>query len=82
VSSPLVHPRAAIVVPKRGRTIVERNRVKRRLREVVRLDLLGNLAGIDLVVLARESAYTASYGQLRAEVSQAIAELKPLLQRS
>jgi ribonuclease P protein component len=69
------------VVPKRGRTIVQRNRVKRRLRELVRLEVLGNLTPVDLVVLARDSAYTASFGQLRAELGQAIEELKLVLQR-
>jgi ribonuclease P protein component len=82
VSSPLAHPRAAIVVPKRGRRIVDRNRLKRRLRELVRLDVLGNLTGVDLVVLAREPAYTAAFGQLRAELLQATGELKLVLQRS
>jgi ribonuclease P protein component len=69
------------VVPKRGRRIVQRNRVKRRLRELVRLHVLGNLAGIDLVVLAREGAYNTAFGQLRAELVQAVGELKLLLQR-
>jgi ribonuclease P protein component len=81
VSSPLPHPRAAIVVPRRGRQIVHRNRVKRRLRELVRLHVLGNLKPIDIVVLAREHAYVASFEQLRNELVEAVRELAVALQR-
>ncbi len=35
-----VPARATVVVPRFGRTAVERNRLKRRLREIARLDLL------------------------------------------
>jgi ribonuclease P protein component len=43
---------------------VERNRIKRRLREAVRLELAG-LPAVDLVLVARASAASASLAELR-----------------
>lgn len=64
--------RVGWVVPKLGRRIVERNRLKRRLREIGRRRVLVRLrqAGLaaDVLVRARTPAYRASYGQLEAEV--------------
>jgi ribonuclease P protein component len=62
--------RAAVVVPRFGRTAVERNRVKRRLREIVRLHLLESpeLSGGALVVRARAGAYGRTFGELREEL--------------
>jgi ribonuclease P protein component len=47
---------------------VDRNRLKRRLREIVRVDVLPGLAAIDLVVRARPEAYVANMTTLRTEV--------------
>jgi ribonuclease P protein component len=62
--------RVALVVPRHGRSIVARNRVKRRLREAVRLEFLprcrGRLAS-DIVVRARPEAYDAPLAALAAE---------------
>ena len=46
-----------------------RNRLRRRLREILRRDLLRTLPAIDLVIRAKRSAYTASFADLRAEVT-------------
>jgi ribonuclease P protein component len=66
------YPRVGVVVPKHRHSVVERNLVKRRLREVLRLEVLPRLAsaGIaaDVLVRARREAYTASYGVLRDEL--------------
>jgi ribonuclease P protein component len=64
----LAHPRIGIVVPKRGRTTVDRNRLKRRLRELVRVELLTEIAPMDVVVRTRDEAYGASFADLRAQV--------------
>lgn len=65
-------PRAGFVVPRHGRSIVERNRLKRRLREIVRRGWLPTAfeAGeaVDLLVRARPSAYEESFGALREEL--------------
>jgi ribonuclease P protein component len=60
--------RATVVVPRFGRTAVERNRLRRRLREIVRLHLLDapELAGAALVVKARAGAYGRRFAEFRA----------------
>jgi ribonuclease P protein component len=59
-------------VPKHRHTGVERNRVKRRLKEIGRIEVLPRLrsAGrsLDVVVRARREAYGASYATLRDEL--------------
>ena len=61
--------RAGIVVPRYGRTIVQRNRLKRRLREIVRVDGLPRLgeyeAPQEIVVRARPQAYESAFADLR-----------------
>lgn len=79
-TSPVAHSRVGLVVPKHRRTIVERNRLKRRLREAARLELLprleaGGSAAYDVLFRARPEAYEASYEQLRQEVVQMAEEL-------
>lgn len=70
--SPLPYPRVGLVVPKHRHTVVERNLVKRRLREVLRLDVLPRLeaAGVnaDILVRARREAYGIPYRTLRDEL--------------
>ena len=67
-ASLLLYPRVGIVVPKHRRKIVERNRVKRRLREIVRTGLLPELRAIDLLIRAKPEAYSSSFEQLASEV--------------
>lgn len=72
--SPALRPRAVVVVPKHGRTIVERNRLKRRLREISRQILLPRCiergAAVDVLIRARREAYEVEYVQLRDEMSE------------
>ncbi|NUO65388.1 MAG: ribonuclease P protein component [Gemmatimonadaceae bacterium] len=60
------HPRAGFVVPKHGRSAVERNRLKRRLREIVRTRVLPGAPPVDLVLTTRPSAYKLSFDALLA----------------
>ncbi|MCL7966776.1 MAG: ribonuclease P protein component [marine benthic group bacterium] len=69
-------PRAAIVVPRHGHTAVERNRLKRRLREIVRLHWLPTGAKGDLIVRARPSAYGSDYGDLLEAMTGCLQRLK------
>ena len=68
-----------IVVPKHHRQVVNRNRLKRRLREVGRRDILPRLREeglfLDLLIRARREAYEASYRQLRRELLEVTDEL-------
>lgn len=55
-------------MPKFGRTAVARNRVKRRLGELVRCELLAHLGTSDVLIRARPEAYKATFEQLRDDV--------------
>jgi ribonuclease P protein component len=67
-ASLLLHPRAGVVVPKHRHNIVDRNRVKRRLRELVRIKLLPELQRIDVLIRAKPEAYGSSFEQLALDV--------------
>lgn len=71
-ASPVSHSRLGLVVPKHGRRIVDRNRLKRRLREVGRRELLPTLrergVALDVLVRARGEAYEATFQELKGEL--------------
>ncbi|UCC71721.1 MAG: ribonuclease P protein component [Gemmatimonadota bacterium] len=72
--SPVLRTRLAVVVPKYGRRIVARNRVKRQLREGARLELLPRCQdrkmALDLLIRARPAAYEAGFQILREEIRE------------
>jgi ribonuclease P protein component len=78
-SSPASRSRLGLIVPKHGRKIVERNRVKRRLREIGRREVLpardAEGMAVDVMIRARRKAYDASYEQLAREVRGAVEAL-------
>lgn len=67
-ASLLLHPRVGVVVPKYRHTIVSRNRVRRRLRELARLRLLPTLGNVDLLLRAKPPAYATTFEQLASDV--------------
>lgn len=67
-SSPLSHARVGIVVPRYGHTAVERNRLKRQLRELVRLELLGMTEALDVLIHCSGKSYLHTFETLRAEI--------------
>lgn len=62
------HPRLGLVVPRFQSSAVARNRLRRRLKEIVRRAGLPQLGPIDVVIRVRREAYAASVGTLRSEV--------------
>jgi ribonuclease P protein component len=68
-------PRIGVVVPKYGHNSVERNLVKRRLREIIRLDVLPSLVTIDVVVRALPRAYDRAYDDLRSDLRRVARQL-------
>lgn len=76
--SPSSFPRLGLVVPKHRHRIVDRNLLKRRLREIGRIELLPRLrnAGLELDVLirTRPGAYAADFHVLRDEIIQWVEE--------
>jgi len=69
------HPRTGIIVPLHQSTAVARNRLRRRLREILRRDVLPHMPSVDLVVRAKRAAYAAPFAALRAELTDATARI-------
>lgn len=76
VTHPLSHPpmqpqgRVGFIVPRYKHSAVDRNRLKRRLREIVRRDILPELGPRDVVVRALPAAYNLSFQDLQRELLQ------------
>jgi ribonuclease P protein component len=64
----LGHPRMGLIVPRFQFTAVARNRLRRRLGEIWRREMLSRQAGRDLLIRARKDAYAATFGQLRLDL--------------
>ncbi len=71
----LDHPRIGFSVSSKVGGAVGRNLVRRRLREATRPLLGGIPGGVDLVVVARPEALTASFAELDAELRELIGKL-------
>jgi ribonuclease P protein component len=73
-ASPVSHARWGAVVPKHRHRVVERNRLKRRLREIGRTEVLPRLRErgclVDVLVRTRREAYGASFHVLRHELME------------
>jgi len=78
VASLFEFSRIGIVVPRHQHSAVDRNRLKRRLRELARTVLLPALRGrpsTDIAVRARREAYAAGFAELRLDVMAVAAAL-------
>jgi ribonuclease P protein component len=64
------YARLAVIVPRHRHTAVERNRLRRRLREILRREVLTDLPPLDLVIRARHDAYGATFDELRVALGQ------------
>jgi len=62
--------RIGVIVPKFGNTVVERNRLRRQLREIARTVLLPGLGKRDVLIKALASAYGSEFSSLREELGQ------------
>ena len=62
-------------MPRYKHTAVARNRLKRRLRELARIELLPVLSAVDVVIRALPVAYTRDFAALRGEIRQLGARL-------
>jgi ribonuclease P protein component len=65
-------------VPKFGHSAVERNRLKRRIREIIRLRMLQQLPKIDVVIRAYPNAYNVQGSVLTSELEQSIRAIQQL----
>ena len=62
------HPRMGLIVPRFQASAVARNRLRRRLRELWRVELQAVQPAWDLVIRARREAYRATFDQLRTQL--------------
>jgi ribonuclease P protein component len=69
-------PRVGFTVGKVLGGAVVRNRIKRRLREAVRMSLAGLKMPVDVVINPKKSALTAEMPKLQQEVSAAFAAIE------
>jgi ribonuclease P protein component len=77
-ASPSSCARVGIVVPKYGHIIVDRNRLRRRIREIVRLRVLPVLLSVppmDVLFRALPRAYSASFEMLEREIDGIVARI-------
>jgi ribonuclease P protein component len=78
------HDRVGVTVSRGVKSSVERNRIRRRLREAARQNLLTDSGaarlGIryDVILIARPAALTVSFADLKAEAEQAALRLSNL----
>jgi len=66
--------RVGLIVPKHKHSGVERNQLKRRLRELARLRLLPALPGGAVLLRARPEAYGAAFDALARDMERAARE--------
>lgn len=66
-------PRVGFTVTKKSGNAVARNRIRRRLREAVRVHAAGDMKpGNDYVIVGRPDILTTPFGQLKAELSRRV----------
>ena len=62
------HPRMGLIVPNFRSSAVARNRLRRRLREIWRVELRPHQPAWDLLIRARREAYGAGFDALRNQM--------------
>ena len=67
--------RVGFTVSRKLGNAVTRNRVRRRLREIMRLHASSLRQGYDLILVARTRAVDADYGKLEADVLRCLDQL-------
>lgn len=68
--------RVGLIVPRFKHSAVARNRLKRRLRELTRVQMLSARIMVDLVIRIRPEAYSATFDQLTSDVLHAMQLLR------
>lgn len=68
-------PRIGLIVPRFKHSAVARNQIKRRLRELARLQMLPLSISVDIVLRIRPEAYDASFTALAVDITRALTQL-------
>jgi ribonuclease P protein component len=71
-ASPLLHMRVGFVVPRHGHSAVDRNRLKRQLRELTRKHLLRDAPTLDIVLHANRGAFKQHFDDLTTEMMRVV----------
>lgn len=66
--SALAQARIGLIIPKHKHSAVDRNRLRRRLREIIRTQLLPAIVHGDTLIRTRPDAYEVSFTALRKEI--------------
>ncbi|HET9949948.1 MAG TPA: ribonuclease P protein component [Longimicrobiales bacterium] len=78
-AAPAGRSRIGLIVPRHGRRVVDRNLLKRRLREIARREILPALDArgrpTDVLIRARGRAYAEDFEALAREVREAVEAL-------
>ena len=77
-----IGPRIGITVSRALGGAVDRNRIKRRMREAVRFHLAELSASVDVVFNPKKTALTAEFSQLEQEVKKAFEVVQKNTERS
>jgi ribonuclease P protein component len=80
-ASALAQPRIGLIVPRHKHPAVDRNRLRRRLRELIRIQLLPNVVRGDALIRAKADAYETSFTSLRTEIDSIGSWISGLEQR-
>lgn len=80
-ASVLPQPRIGLIVPKHKHPAVDRNRLRRRLRELIRIQLLPHFTRGDALIRAKSDAYGVPFSSLRTEIDSIRAWICGLDQR-
>ena len=68
--------RVGLIIPRFKHSAVARNRVKRRLRELARTQILPVVLAVDIVLRIRPEAYSASFDALSKDVLRLVEQLR------
>jgi ribonuclease P protein component len=74
-------PRIGLTVPKALGKAVDRNRIKRRMREAVRANLALLHAPVDVILHPRRTVMELEFGQLKREVAQIFRSVQAACER-
>jgi len=79
--APTAGPRVGLTAGRVLGKAVERNRIKRRMREAVRQNLALLTRNVDVVLHPRRTVLTAQFAQLQSEVSRIFTTIEKNLER-